>query len=50
MKKEKMKFGKETVFCVKCGNHRGVIRKYGINICRRCFRENAKKLGFTKYS
>ncbi|MEM1903602.1 MAG: 30S ribosomal protein S14, partial [Pyrobaculum sp.] len=26
-----------------------VIRKYGINLCRRCFREVAPQLGFKKY-
>lgn len=31
-----------------CGNHHGLIRKYGINICRQCFREYAKDIGFVK--
>ncbi|QDZ24518.1 ribosomal protein S29 [Chloropicon primus] len=34
--------------CRVCGSHHGVIRKYGLNICRRCFRENAKDIGFRK--
>lgn len=29
---------------------RGVIRKYGINVCRQSFREVAQKIGFKKYS
>ena len=29
---------------------RGVIRKYGINVCRQSFREVAHKIGFKKYS
>lgn len=33
-----------------CGNPHGLIRKYGINICRQCFRENADKIGFAKYT
>ena len=44
------KFGKTTKRCVRCGNPRGHIGKYGINLCRRCFRDCAKKLGFKKYS
>ena len=28
---------------------RGVIRKYGLNICRQSFREIAGKIGFKKY-
>ena len=35
--------------CIRCGNVRGHIRKYGINLCRRCFREQAPELGFRKY-
>ncbi len=35
--------------CAICGNVRGLIRAYGLNICRKCFRERAKDLGFTKY-
>ncbi|MFN3527657.1 MAG: 30S ribosomal protein S14 [Candidatus Altarchaeaceae archaeon] len=42
------KFAKEK--CSICGTHRGVINKYNLMICRRCFREVAKKLGFEKYN
>ena len=31
-----------------CGNRHGLIRKYGLNICRQCFRERAKDIGFQK--
>ena len=41
--------GKATKTCDRCGNHRAVIRKYAINICRKCFREVAGQMGFTKY-
>lgn len=47
---KKRLFGKSTKKCVKCGSPRGHIGKYRINLCRRCFREDAKKLGFRKYS
>ena len=32
-----------------CSNRRGIIRKYGLDICRSCFREYAADIGFTKY-
>ncbi|MBI2664740.1 30S ribosomal protein S14 [Candidatus Woesearchaeota archaeon] len=44
------KFGKGTKQCEECGNTRGLISKYGIKMCRRCFRDSAEKLGFKKYS
>jgi len=44
----KMK-GKGTRKCRICGNARGPIRKYGLQICRRCFREVAEEIGFRKY-
>jgi hypothetical protein len=31
-----------------CGAHQGLIRKYGLMICRRCFRERAEEIGFIK--
>ncbi|MFH1835997.1 MAG: 30S ribosomal protein S14 [Methanobacteriota archaeon] len=36
--------------CVVCGSRRGLIHKYEINICRRCFRETAESIGFKKFS
>lgn len=35
--------------CKRCGAHKGVISKYGMNICRRCFKDNAETIGFRKY-
>ena len=35
--------------CKICGTARGLIRKYSLYICRRCFREHATAIGFTKY-
>ena len=40
--------GKSLVKCEFCGTTRGMINKYGLKICRRCFRLNAKKFGFKK--
>jgi len=48
--RKKRKFGKTVYPCRKCGKTRGVIRKYGLIYCRQCFREEAEKLGFRKYS
>ena len=31
-----------------CHARRGLIRKYHLDICRRCFREQAKFIGFVK--
>jgi len=31
-----------------CTHRAGLIRKYGLNICRQCFREKAQDIGFTK--
>jgi len=44
------KFGQGLTRCIRCGSRRGHISKYGLNICRRCFREVAKDLGFKKLS
>jgi large subunit ribosomal protein L5 len=43
-------FGKMTKRCVRCGRTGGHISKYGINVCRQCFREIALELGFKKFS
>ena len=42
-------FGKGSLRCVRCGTHEAIIRKYGLMLCRRCFREVAPQLGFKKY-
>ncbi len=35
--------------CNMCGTHKGVVSKYGLHICRRCFKDNAPGIGFRKY-
>ncbi|MFT4244791.1 MAG: 30S ribosomal protein S14 [Candidatus Woesearchaeota archaeon] len=47
-KPKERKFGKGVSRCEITGTSRGVIRKYGLSICRRTFRLNAKKVGFKK--
>ncbi|OMH84630.1 40S ribosomal protein S29 [Zancudomyces culisetae] len=42
------KYGKGSRQCRVCAHRMGLIRKYGLNICRQCFRENASAIGFTK--
>ena len=36
--------------CKMCGRYGAHIRSYGIHMCRTCFREEAKNLGFKKFS
>lgn len=36
--------------CERCRRKRGLIRAYGLHICRQCFREKAEEIGFKKYS
>jgi small subunit ribosomal protein S14 len=43
------KFGQSLSMCVICGSKRGHISRYGLHVCRRCFREVAEELGFKKY-
>ncbi|KAJ3295090.1 40S ribosomal protein S29 [Borealophlyctis nickersoniae] len=31
-----------------CAHQAGLIRKYGLNICRQCFREYSQDIGFIK--
>jgi len=31
-----------------CSNQKGLIRKYALDMCRQCFREYAKDIGFVK--
>lgn len=48
-KTAKRKYGKGKRRCRRCGSAHGVIRKYGLDYCRRCMREVAKSIGFRKY-
>lgn len=41
-------YGKGCRACRVCGSKIGLIRKYSLDICRRCFRENANAIGFHK--
>jgi small subunit ribosomal protein S14 len=50
MKKGKKIFGRGANLCRRCGRKNGLVRKYGIYLCRQCFREIAPEMGFEKYS
>lgn len=42
---------KHRVACRMCGDQTtAVMKRNNLNICRRCFKDNAEKLGFRKYS
>jgi len=36
--------------CTRCERFGAHIQKYRIHLCRQCFRDIAKKIGFKKYS
>ncbi|KAI6709858.1 40S ribosomal protein S29 [Diplocarpon mali] len=42
-------YGKGARACRVCTHKAGLIRKYGLNICRQCFREKAYDIGFVKH-
>lgn len=42
------KYGKGSRGCRVCGHVAGLIRKYELNVCRQCFREYSKDIGFQK--
>ncbi|NHN47227.1 30S ribosomal protein S14 [Halostella sp. JP-L12] len=35
--------------CQRCGRKQGLVGKYDIWLCRQCFREVARSMGFKKY-
>ncbi|WP_321420460.1 30S ribosomal protein S14 [uncultured Methanomethylovorans sp.] len=43
-------FGRGAHECKRCGRKQGLVSKYGIYLCRHCFREIAHDMGFEKYS
>ncbi len=49
-KPKEREYGKFTKVCLRCWNTRAHISKYGLHLCRRCFRDIATKIGFKKYT
>lgn len=43
-------FGESTKKCSVCGRTGAHISKYGMKICRQCFRDNAQAMGFKKFN
>ncbi|KAL7423157.1 40S ribosomal protein S29 [Cryptotrichosporon argae] len=43
-------FGKGSRQCRVCAHQAGLIRKWGLDMCRQCFREKSKAMGFVKYN
>ena len=39
-------YGKDSRYCRVCRNTHGLIRKYGLDMCRKCFRERHELIGF----
>ncbi len=48
-KPKERKFGYAAFPCKNCGRITAHIKKYGLHLCRQCFRELAPSLGFKKY-
>ncbi|MFH1212327.1 MAG: 30S ribosomal protein S14 [Candidatus Woesearchaeota archaeon] len=42
--------GKAKMVCRNCGRRGTIVNQYKIGLCRQCFRDKAKELGFKKYS
>ncbi len=42
--------GQYRIHCARCYRTQGFVRKYGLCLCRHCFREIASSLGFKKYN
>lgn len=48
--KAKKKIYGRIVGCERCGRRRSIVRRYGLHLCRQCFRDKAEELGFRKFS
>jgi len=42
-------YGPDSRACRLCKNTHAIINKYGIGLCRKCFREQAPLIGFKRY-
>ncbi|MBI1973516.1 30S ribosomal protein S14 [Candidatus Micrarchaeota archaeon] len=43
------RIGEKGRYCTRCHRYKGMIHSYGLQLCRRCFREVAENIGFKKY-
>lgn len=46
---ERKAYGKGSRSCRSCFTYNGLIRTYGLSMCRRCFREYSADIGFKIY-
>jgi small subunit ribosomal protein S14 len=44
------KFGEGSRKCKRCGRTGAHISRYGLHVCRQCFREIATKIGFKQFN
>ncbi len=42
--------GRTKKSCGRCGRYGAHVSKYGLQLCRACFRDTATQIGFKKYS
>lgn len=49
-KPKERKIGVASKKCSRCSRFGAHISSHGLNLCRQCFREIAKEIGFKKYS
>jgi len=42
-------YGADSRCCRLCRNTHAMVNKYSLNLCRKCFREQAPLIGFIKY-
>lgn len=47
--KEKTKLFGRVIGCERCGRMRSLVRRYGLHMCRQCFRDCAATMGFKKF-
>lgn len=45
----KQVYGKGSRNCRACYSHNSLIRKYNLNLCRKCFRDYSSVIGFKVY-
>jgi small subunit ribosomal protein S14 len=48
--KEKKRLYGAVFGCERCGQMRSMMRYHGLHMCRQCFRDAAKSMGFRKYT
>ena len=47
--KKKTGMNRKPKECKMCGSQKGFVGRYHLDLCRRCFKQNAERLGFKKY-